>query len=153
MQLMILCTFFHSGNQSDTSECTVEDLEGTEDDEESIVLEVTEKSFTPKVKPNPKVINRKTSKVEGRVLQMMKEIEKESDKRFFAFEEKRMKLESEIEERRRLKEQEHEIKMQKLFMQAMQQMMFALLGGSYPLYPLYNQSLDPCNEETNEPQY
>lgn len=82
--------------------------------------------------PNPKFINRKTSKVGGRVLQMMKEIVKQSegsDKRFFAFEEKRMKRESEIQERRRIKKQEHEIKMQQLLMQAMQQMMFSLHGG------------------------
>ena len=54
----------------------------------------------------------------------------EFDECFLAFEEKRMKLEAEMEERRRVQEEEQMMRMQQMFAQQMQQMMLALTG--YP---------------------
>ena len=73
----------------------------------------------------------------------------ESDECFLAFEEKRMKLEAEMEERRRVREERQMMKMQQMFAQQMQQMMLALTGypPPFPQYPtssLYSAS-SPCS--------
>ena len=54
----------------------------------------------------------------------------ESDECFLAFEEKRIKLDAEMEGRRRVWEEEQMMRMQQMFAQQMQQMMLALTG--YP---------------------
>ena len=55
---------------------------------------------------------RKRSRVQGRVMEIVKEFSKqngEAEKRFYEFEEKRMKLEAKFEADRRKREEEHEL--------------------------------------------
>jgi len=47
----------------------------------------------------------------------------EAEKRFYAYEEKRMQLEANLEEQRRKREEEHELHMQEMIMKMIQQMM------------------------------
>ena len=68
-------------------------------------------------------------------MEMMKEITKqgeEAEKRFHEFEEKRMKLEAKLEEQRRKREDDHELRMQQMFMRSLQQMMCAAAGSFQP---------------------
>ena len=83
---------------------------------------------------------RRRSGVDRRVAAIMSKFDRqtaESDERFLAFEEKRMKLEAEMEERRRVREEEQMMRMQQMFAQQMQQMMLALTGypPPFPQYP------------------
>ena len=89
--------------------------------------------------------DRKRSRVQGRVMEMMKEITKqgeEAEKRFFEFEEKRMKLEAKLEEQRRKREDDHELRMQEMFMKSLQQMMCTIVPSFQPPYaPSYSGPL------------
>ena len=71
-------------------------------------------------------MDRKKPRVQGRVMKVMKEMNKQSEeaeKRFYAYEERRMQLEANLEEQRRKRGEEHELRMQEMFMKMIQQMM------------------------------
>ena len=74
----------------------------------------------------------------------------ESDKRFFDFEEKRMKLEMEMEERRRVREEEQTLRMQQMFAQQMQQMM-AMMTGYPPSFQQYHVCSPPLQPPSPDP--
>ena len=69
---------------------------------------------------------RKRSEADRRIAEVLEQLErqtKESDKRFFEFEEKRMQAEGECEDRRASRQEGHMMRTQQLFMQQMQEMM------------------------------
>ena len=77
----------------------------------------------------------KRSRVQGRVMEIVKEFSKqngEAEKRFYEFEEKRMKLEAKLEADRRKREDEHELQLQEMFTKSLQQMMHSPTFGSFP---------------------
>lgn len=79
---------------------------------------------------------------------MMKENTKqgeEVEKRFYEFEEKRIKLEAKLEEQHRKSEDDHELRMQEMFMRSLQQMMCAAVGSYQPPFtPPYNGPMHFC---------
>jgi len=78
-------------------------------------------------------------------MEIMKEITKqgeEAEKRFYEFEEKRMKLEAKLEEQRRKREDDHELRMQEMFMKSLQQIMCTTVGSfQSPFAPPYSGPL------------
>ena len=72
------------------------------------------------------IVNRKRPCVQDWVMEVVNEMNKQSEeaeKRFYIYEEKRMKLEASLEEQRRKREEEHELCMQEIFMKMIQQVM------------------------------
>ena len=63
--------------------------------------------------------------------------EEDADKRFMEFEEKRLKLEEQMEERKQIREQEHDKQMQMMFLQLMQQAMHRSSYAPFPAMPTY----------------
>lgn len=99
----------------------------------------TDKERTMTSHKKRKGTDRKQSRVQGRVMEMMKEITKqgeEAEKRFFEFEEKRMKLEAKLEEQRGKREDDHELRMQEMFMKSLQQMMCTIVPSFQPPFAL-----------------
>ena len=74
---------------------------------------------------------RKRANVDDMVEKLIKQ-EEIADKCYRELEEKRLKLEERIKERRQVREQEHEKNMQMMFMQFMHQMMES--NSSYPAF-------------------
>ena len=60
-----------------------------------------------------------------------------ADKWFMKFEEKRLKLEEQMEERRQIRELEHDKQMQMMFLQLMQQAMHRNSYAPFPAMPTY----------------
>ena len=63
--------------------------------------------------------------------------EEHADKWFMKFEEKRLKLEEQMEERRQIREQEHEKQMRMMFLQVMQQAMHRNAYALFSPMPTY----------------
>lgn len=83
---------------------------------------------------------RRRSAFDKRVSDIMTEFNvqtAESDKSFFDLEEKQMKLEMEMAERRRVWEEEQTLQMQQMFAQQMQQMML-MTTGYLPSFQQYS---------------
>ena len=76
---------------------------------------------------------RKREGISTDVLEVLGELEERADQRWFTMEEKRMKLEAELEEKRRCEERNHELRIQKLMMGCMQQM-FTNFAPHPPMY-------------------
>ena len=76
---------------------------------------------------------RKREGISTDVLEVLGELEERADHRWFTMEEKRMKLEAELEEKRRCEERNHELRIQKLRMGCMQQM-FTNFAPHPPMY-------------------
>ena len=76
---------------------------------------------------------RKQEGISTDVFEVLGELEERADKRWFTMEEKRMKLEAELEEKRRREEWNHELRMQKMMMGCMQQM-FTNFAPHPPMY-------------------
>ena len=80
---------------------------------------------------------------------------RDAESRFFEYEQKRMKLESDLEEQRRKREEEHELCMQQMLMQSMQQMLATVMGGyQRPQSPpfTYPYTYPPTNYEDTQDQ-
>ena len=67
--------------------------------------------------------------------------EDNADKQLMEFEERRLKFEEQIEEQRRIREQEHEKEMQMMFLQLMQQAMHRNAYASYIPMPTYESDI------------
>ena len=68
--------------------------------------------------------------------------EEHADKRFMEFvEERRLKFEEQMEERRRIRQQEHKKEMQMMFLQLMQQAMHRNAYASYSPMPTYESDI------------
>ena len=83
---------------------------------------------------------RKRSNVDNALNGMVDKLlkrEEDADKRFMEFEEKRLKLEEQMEVRRQIREQEHNKQMQMMFLQLMQQAMHRNSYASFPAMPTY----------------
>ena len=82
---------------------------------------------------------RKRSSVDNVLNDMVDKLLKreDADKRFMEFEEKRLKLEEQMEERRQIREQEHDKQMQMVFLQLMQQAMHRNLYAPFLAMPTY----------------
>ena len=88
--------------------------------------------------PSNSGIRRKRTEADRRISEVLAQLERqtqESDRRFFEFEEKRMKTEAENEERRAAREEDRMMRMQQMFMQQMQQMMMMFTGYGPPSFP------------------
>ena len=67
--------------------------------------------------------------------------EDNADKQLMEFEERRLKFEEQMEEQRRIREQEHEKEMQMMFLQLMQQAMHGNAYASYIPMPTYESDI------------
>ena len=65
---------------------------------------------------------RKRDGISADVLEILGELEEKADQRWLSMEEKRMKLEAELEEKRRKEERKHEMRMQHMMFSYMQQL-------------------------------
>ena len=105
--------------------------------------------------PSTSGTRRKRTEADRRIAEVLEQLErqtKESDRRFFEFEGKRMKAEAEREDRRASREEEHMMRMQQLFMQQMQQMMMFSSYGPPPFaYPPVSRSATLSQPSTSAP--
>ena len=105
--------------------------------------------------PSTSGTRRKRTEADRRIAEVLEQLErqtKESDRRFFEFEEKRMKPEAERQDRRASREEEHMMRMQQLFMQQMQQMMMFSSYGPPPFaYPPASRSAFLSQPSTSVP--
>ena len=76
---------------------------------------------------------RKREGISTDVLEVLGELEERADQRWFTMEEKRMKLEAELEEKRKREEWNYELRMQKMMMGCMHQM-FINFSPHPPMY-------------------
>ena len=83
---------------------------------------------------------RKRSNADNVLIDMVDKLlkrEEHADKRFMEFEERRLKHEEQMKDRRQIREQAHEMEMQMMFLQLMLQAMHRNVSASFSPMPTY----------------